>query len=50
MNFQERDLVLAVKRPTVMTHKMKEKFQPKWKGPFVIESVYSNGAPDKSRR
>jgi len=28
----------------VMTHKMKEKFQPKLEGPFVVESVYSNGA------
>jgi len=28
----------------VMTHKTKEKFQPKWEEPFVVESVYSNGA------
>jgi len=28
----------------VMTHKIKEKFQPKWEGPFVVESVYLNGA------
>jgi len=28
----------------VMTHKTKGKFQPKWEGPFVVESVYSNGA------
>jgi len=28
----------------VMMHKTKEKFQPKWEGPFVVESVYSNGA------
>ena len=28
----------------VMTHKIKGKFQPKWEGPFVIETVYSNGA------
>ena len=28
----------------VMTHKTKGKFQPKWEGPFVIETVYSNGA------
>ena len=26
----------------VMTHKTKGKFQPKWEGPFVVESVYSN--------
>jgi len=28
----------------VMTHKTKENFQPKWEGPFVVESVYSNRA------
>jgi len=28
----------------IMTHKTKGKFQPKWEGPFVIETVYSNGA------
>ena len=27
-----------------MTHKTKGKFQPKWEGPFVVESVYSNGS------
>ena len=28
----------------VMTHKTKGKFQPKWEGTFIIETVYSNGA------
>ena len=42
--FKKGDLVLAVRTPMVMTHKTKENFQPKWKGPFVVESVYSNGA------
>ena len=28
----------------VMTHKTKDKFQAKWEGPFVVESVYSSGA------
>ena len=42
--FKKGDLVLAVRRPMVMTHKTKGKFQPKWEGPFVVESVYSNGA------
>jgi len=41
--FKKGDLVLAARRPMVMTHKTK-KFQPKWEGPFVVESVYSNGA------
>jgi len=42
--FKKGDLVLAVRRPMVMTHKTKGKFQPKWEGPFVVKSVYSNGA------
>jgi len=28
----------------IMTFKTKGKFQPKWEGPFIIETVYSNGA------
>ena len=42
--FQKGDLVLVVRRPMIMTYKTKGKFQPKWEGPFVIETVYSNGA------
>ena len=42
--FQKGDLVLAVRRPMIMTHKTKGKFQPKWEGPFVIETVYSSEA------
>jgi len=42
--FKKGDHVLAVRRPMVMTHKTKGKFQPKWEGPFVVETVYSNGA------
>ena len=34
--------VLAVRRPMMMKHKTKGKFQPKWEGPIVAESVYSN--------
>ena len=44
MVFQKGDLVLAVRRLMIMTHKTKGKFQPKWEGPFVIETVYSNRA------
>ena len=40
--FKKDDLVLAVRRLMVMTHKTKNKFQPKWEGPFVVEIVYSN--------
>jgi len=28
----------------VMTHKTKGKFQSKWEGSFMIETIYSNGA------
>ena len=38
------DLVLAVRRPMFMTHKIKGKFQFKWEGPYVVETVYSNEA------
>ena len=30
--FKKGDLVLAIKRPIVMKHKTKGKFQPKWEG------------------
>jgi len=42
--FQKEDLLLAIRRPMVMSHKNKGKFQSKWEGLFVIETVYSNGA------
>jgi len=42
--FQKGALVLTVRRPIIMTHKTKGKFQPKWEGPFVLETVYSNRA------
>jgi len=42
--FQKGDLVLAVRRSMIMTHKTKGKFQPKWERPFMVETVYSNGA------
>ena len=42
--FKKGDLVLAVRRPMILTRKSKEKFEPKWEGPYVIDKVYSNGA------
>jgi len=42
--FQKGDLILTVRRSMVMTHKIKCKFQPKWEGPFMVETVHSNGA------
>jgi len=40
--FKKGVLVLAVRRPMVMTHKKKGKFNPKLEGPFAVESVYSS--------
>ena len=42
--FKKCNLVLSVRRPKVMTHKTKGKFNLKWEDPYVVESVYSNGA------
>ena len=36
--------MLALKRPIIMTHKTGSKFAPKWKRPYVVREVYSNGA------
>ncbi|XP_020256137.1 uncharacterized protein LOC109833018 [Asparagus officinalis] len=41
--FKEGDLVLTVRRPMILNSKKKGKFEPKWKGPFIVETVYSNG-------
>ena len=38
--YKKGDLVLAVRQPMVMTHKIKGKFNLKWEGPYVVESVY----------
>ena len=42
--FKEGELVLSVRRPMILTSKKKGKFQSKWEEPFVVETVYSNGA------
>ncbi|XP_020263088.1 uncharacterized protein LOC109839069 [Asparagus officinalis] len=42
--FKEGDLVLTVLCPMVLNSKKKGKFEPKWKGLFVVETIYSNGA------
>jgi hypothetical protein len=43
-SFKEGNLVLAVVRPINITHRMQAKFEPKWKGHFVVKDVYSSGA------
>jgi hypothetical protein len=42
--FRKGELVLVLRRPIVVTHRTKGKFEPKWQGPFVIEQVYDGGA------
>ncbi|KAB5519123.1 hypothetical protein DKX38_023442 [Salix brachista] len=43
-SFQEGDLVLAVRRPIIMSKRMGSKFLSKWDGPYVVQEVYTNGA------
>ncbi|KAM1643188.1 hypothetical protein ACFX2K_013023 [Malus domestica] len=43
-SFQTGDLVLALHRPIITTHKTKSKFTSKWDGQYVIQEVYTNGA------
>ncbi|XP_071914032.1 uncharacterized protein [Coffea arabica] len=43
-SFQVGDMVLAVRKPIVMTHRIKDKFVSKWDGPYVVREVYTNGA------
>nr|XP_027071991.1 uncharacterized protein LOC113696809 [Coffea arabica] len=43
-SFQIGELVLAVRRPIILTHGGQRKFTPKWDGPYVIREVYTNGS------
>ncbi|KAM1510407.1 hypothetical protein ACFX10_019464 [Malus domestica] len=43
-SFQTRDLVLALRRLIITTHKTKNKFTSMWDGPYIIQKVYTNGA------
>ncbi|KAL0359876.1 UNVERIFIED_CONTAM: hypothetical protein Sangu_0837000 [Sesamum angustifolium] len=42
-SFQVDDLVLAVRRPIITTHRTGNKFLPKWDGPYVVKEAYTNG-------
>jgi hypothetical protein len=42
--FQKGELVLVLRYPIIITHKMKGKFEPKWEESFIIEQVYDGGA------
>jgi hypothetical protein len=37
--FRKGELVLILRRPIVVTHKTRGKFEQKWEGPFIIEQV-----------
>ena len=41
--FRKGDLVLAVKRPMIVTHKSRGKFDEKWEGPFIIAKILKPG-------
>ena len=43
-SFQVGDLVLALRRPIITTHKTGSKFTSKWDGPYVVQEVYTSGA------
>ncbi|KAL0405692.1 UNVERIFIED_CONTAM: hypothetical protein Slati_3883100 [Sesamum latifolium] len=43
-SFQVDDLVLAVRRPIITTHRTGNKFLPKWDGLYVVKEAYTNGA------
>ena len=42
--FEVGDLVLVLRRPTIISHKHKRKFEPIWEGPYIIEIIYEGGA------
>ncbi|KAL0406231.1 UNVERIFIED_CONTAM: hypothetical protein Slati_3937000 [Sesamum latifolium] len=43
-SFQIGDLVLALRRPIITTHRTGNKFLPKWDDPYVVKEAYTNGA------
>ncbi|XP_074301284.1 uncharacterized protein LOC141632658 [Silene latifolia] len=43
-SFQVGDLVLAIRRPIITSHKPVGIFTSKWDGPYVVQEVYTNGA------
>ncbi|XP_075674834.1 uncharacterized protein LOC142644031 [Castanea sativa] len=43
-SFQVGDLVLAIQRPIIVTHRTKNKFVSKWDGTYIVQEAYTNGA------
>ncbi|KAI4365304.1 hypothetical protein MLD38_021299 [Melastoma candidum] len=42
-SFQVGGLMLAVRRPIIVTHKAGSKFTSKWDGPYVVQEAYTGG-------
>jgi hypothetical protein len=42
--FQKGELVLILRRPIIVKHKTKGKFEAKCEGPYANEQVYDGGA------
>jgi hypothetical protein len=42
--FSAKMSMLVLRRPIIVTHRTKGKFEPKWEVSFVIEQVYDGGA------
>ena len=42
-SFQVCYLVLVVRRPIITTRHTRNKFIPKWDGPYIVKEVYING-------
>ncbi|KAL0448157.1 UNVERIFIED_CONTAM: hypothetical protein Slati_1943600 [Sesamum latifolium] len=42
--FNKKVRPLAVRRPIITTHRMGNKFLPKWDGPYVVKEAYTNSA------
>ncbi|KAL0360937.1 UNVERIFIED_CONTAM: hypothetical protein Sradi_3778200 [Sesamum radiatum] len=41
-SFQVGDLILAVSRPIITTHRKGNKFLSKWDGPYIVKEAYTN--------
>jgi hypothetical protein len=42
--FRKGEYVLVLRRPIMVTHKIRGKFEPKWEGPYIVEQAYDGGA------
>lgn len=47
-SFTVRELVLTIRRPIVITRRMRGKLEAKWEGPYVATKVFPKGAYELS--